>query len=112
LNGTELILSLCLACNNEEQAFLDIEAQLSGIVVKEKNEHELSLEDTMYPLQLYIVQSLLSYLISNSLEDEWNRRDTGAVAVVQYCDVLEGGLLRGRPKRNASEYAMSADPIN
>ncbi|OOQ91679.1 C2H2 finger domain protein [Penicillium brasilianum] len=97
---------------DEEQAFLDIEAQLSGTVVKEESEDESSLEDTMHPFQLHLVQSLLSYPISNSLEDEWNRRDTGAAAVVQYCDVLEGGPLRGRPKRNASESVTSAGPIN
>lgn len=67
---------------DEEQAFLDIEAQLSGTVVKEESEDESSLEDRMHPLQLHLVQSLLSYPISNSLEDEWNRRDTGAAAVV------------------------------
>ncbi|OQD84469.1 hypothetical protein PENSOL_c122G04446 [Penicillium solitum] len=65
----------------------------------------------MHPLQLYLVQSLFSYPASNSLEDEWNRRDTGTVAVVQYCDVLEGGLLRGRPKKKAPESASPTGPI-
>ncbi|OQD86856.1 hypothetical protein PENSOL_c084G09410 [Penicillium solitum] len=96
---------------DEEQAFLDIEAQLSGAAVKEENEHNPSLEDTMHPLQLYLVQSLLSYPVSNSLEDEWHRRDTGAAAVVQYCDVLEGGPLRGRPKQKAPKSASPTGPI-
>ena len=65
----------------------------------------------MHPLQLHLVQSLLSHPISNSLEDEWNRRDTGAAAVVQYCDVLEGGPLRGRPKWKASKSAASDCPV-
>ncbi|KAJ5455026.1 hypothetical protein N7530_002366 [Penicillium desertorum] len=56
-------------------------------------------------------QSLLSYPVSNSLEDEWHRRDTGAAAVVQYCDVLEGGPLRGRPKQKAPESASPTGPI-
>ncbi|CAG8198775.1 unnamed protein product [Penicillium nalgiovense] len=95
---------------DEEQAFLDIEAQLSGTAVKEESE-DAPLEDTMHPLQLYLVQSLLSYPVSNSLEDEWHRRDTGTAAVVQYCDVLEGGPLRGRPKRKACESTTLAGPI-
>ncbi|KAE8334187.1 hypothetical protein BDV24DRAFT_173857 [Aspergillus arachidicola] len=61
----------------------------------------------MHPLQLYLVQCLVSYPISNLLEDEWNRRDAGADAVTQYCDVFEGGLRRGRPKRKASDSAAS-----
>lgn len=56
--------------------------------------------------------SLLSYPISNLVEDKWDRRDTGAAAVVKYCDVHEGGPLRGRPKRKASESATSAGPVN
>ena len=94
----------------EEQAFLDIEAQLSGTVVKEANEGKSSLENTMHPLQLQLVQSLLSYPVSNSLEDEWHRRDTGTLVVVQYCDVLEGGPLSGRPKQKAPESAPPARP--
>jgi hypothetical protein len=96
---------------DEEQAFLDIEAQLSGAAAKEENEDNPSLEDTMHPLQLHLVQSLLSYPISNSLEDEWHRRDMGTAAVVQYCDVLEGGPLRGRPKQKALKSASSTGPI-
>ncbi|KAJ5202924.1 hypothetical protein N7449_005003 [Penicillium cf. viridicatum] len=95
---------------DEEQAFLDIEAQLSGTAVKEESE-DSPLEDTMHPLQLHLVQSLLSYPVSNSLEDEWHRGDTGTAAVVQYCDVLEGGPLRGRPKQKAPESASPTGPI-
>ena len=39
------------------------------------------------------------------MEDEWLRRDTGTAAVVQYCDVLEGGPLRGRPKQKVPKSA-------
>jgi len=95
---------------DEEQAFLDIEAQLSGTAVKEVSDDKSTLDDTMHPLQLHLVQSLLSYPVSNSLEDEWHRRDTGAAAVVQYCDVLEGGPLRGRPKRQVSASTTLAGP--
>ncbi|THC87622.1 hypothetical protein EYZ11_012932 [Aspergillus tanneri] len=95
---------------DEEQAFLDIEAQLAGTAVEEESEDE-STSDNMHPLQLRLVQSLLSYPISNSLEDEWNRRDAGAEAVVQYCDVPEGGPLKGRPRRETSKPAASDTPI-
>ncbi|OQE70407.1 hypothetical protein PENNAL_c0117G09566 [Penicillium nalgiovense] len=78
--------------------------------VKEENEDKSSLEDTMHPLQLHLAQSLPSYH-SNSLEDEWHLRDTGTAAVVQYCDVLEGGPLRGRPKRKAPGSAPPTGPI-
>ncbi len=97
---------------DEEQAFLDIEAQLSGAAVEEESEDESLLEDNMHPLQLRLVRNLLSYPISNSLEDEWNRRDAGAAAVVQYCDHPEGGPLRGRPKRETSKPATSAGPLS
>lgn len=61
-------------------------------------------------LQLHLVQCLVSYPISNSLEDEWNRRDAGADAVTQYCGVFEGGPRRGRPKRKASDSTASNSP--
>lgn len=53
----------------------------------------------MHPLQLLLLQRLLSYPSSNSVEDEWKRRDDAVDAVVQYCGCLEGGPLRGRPKQ-------------
>ncbi|KAK6810763.1 hypothetical protein RU639_013526 [Aspergillus parasiticus] len=95
---------------DEEQAFLDIEAQLSGIAVKEESEdEESSLQDDMHPLPLLLLQRLLSYPTSNSVEDEWKRRDDAVDAVVQYCGVLEGGPLRGRPKQiTAKSIPMTA----
>ncbi|KAJ5608637.1 hypothetical protein N7528_009204 [Penicillium herquei] len=96
---------------DEEQAYLDIEAQLSGAVVEEISKDGSCLDDTMHPLQLHLVQSLLSYPVSNSLEDEWHRRDTGTAAVVLYCDVLEGGPLRGRPRKRACDSATLAESI-
>ncbi|KAH3209483.1 hypothetical protein KXV77_007095 [Aspergillus fumigatus] len=91
------------------QAFLDIEAQLSGTALKEEEEDE-PFEDAVPPTQLHLLQCLMSYPISNSLEDEWNRRDAGANAVLQYCDVLEGGPLRGRPRRETTTSAASDEP--
>ncbi|KAB8259318.1 hypothetical protein BDV32DRAFT_150645 [Aspergillus pseudonomiae] len=101
---------------DEEQAFLDIEAQLSGTAVKEESEEEeSSLQDNMHPLQLFLLQRLLSFPTSNSVEDEWKRRDDAVDAVVQYCGVLEGGPLRGRPKQitaKSSPMTASAPDLN
>lgn len=86
---------------DEEQAFLDIEAQLSSTLAQDEGEEDESASrDDLHPLQLLLMQRLLSYLTSDSVEDEWKRRDDAVEAVVQYCDVLEGGLLRGRPKQS------------
>ncbi|KAH2144417.1 hypothetical protein KXV68_005553 [Aspergillus fumigatus] len=93
----------------KKEAFLDIEAQLSGTALKEEEEDE-PFEDAVPPTQLHLLQCLMSYPISNSLEDEWNRRDAGANAVLQYCDVLEGGPLRGRPRRETTTSAASDEP--
>lgn len=97
---------------DEEQASLDIEAQLPGAAVKDESEEEdASLQEDMHPLQLLLLQRLLSFLTSNSVEDEWKRRDDAVDAVVQYCGVLEGGPLRGRPKQTGSK-SMSLTPSN
>ncbi|KAL2836851.1 hypothetical protein BJX68DRAFT_250307 [Aspergillus pseudodeflectus] len=97
---------------DEEQAFLDIQAQLAGTAVKEEDEEEDEpFEDAMPPPQLHLLQCLLSFPISNSLEDEWSRRDAAADAVMQYCDVLEGGPLRGRPRREITTSSASETPM-
>lgn len=97
---------------DEEQAFLDIEAQLSGTLAQDESEEDESASrDDLHPLQLLLMQRLLSYLTSDSVEDEWKRRDDAVEAVVQYCDVLEGGLLRGRPKQSIPKSAVVDDPI-
>jgi hypothetical protein len=53
----------------------------------------------MPPEQIYLLEKLLTWPTSHSLEDEWRRRNAAAEAVTLYCPVLEGGPLRGRPKR-------------
>ncbi|KAF7586733.1 hypothetical protein BBP40_008393 [Aspergillus hancockii] len=95
---------------DEEQVFLDIEAQLSGTAVKEEEEDE-PFENAISPPQLHLLQCLLSYSISNSLEDEWNRRDAAADAVIQYCDVLEEGPLRDRPRRETTTSTALDEPM-
>jgi len=94
----------------ESKCFLDIEAQLSNTTVKdESKDEESSLQDDMHLLQL-LLQRLLLYPTSNSVEDEWKRRDDPVDAVVQYCDVLEGGPLHGQPKQIRTTSIPSTDP--
>ena len=96
---------------DEEQAFLDIEAQLSGVVVKdESKEEDSSLQEDMHPLQLVLLQRLLSYPASNSVEDEWKQNDDAVDVVTQYCDILEDGPLQGRPKQIRLKSTSSTDP--
>ncbi|KAJ6003876.1 zinc finger protein [Penicillium herquei] len=38
---------------------------------------------------------------TDSLEDEWTRRNKAVAAGIQYCGFQEGGPLRGRRKRSA-----------
>lgn len=52
--------------------------------------------------QIGLLEKLFTWPKSDSLEDEWARRNAGARAVTNYCSFLEGGPLRGRPKRAAS----------
>ena len=100
---------------DEEQAFLDIEAQLSGSPVEEDSDDDdddddddgSSYTDDVHPLLSHLLKSLLSYPVSDSLENEWIRRDVGTDAVMQYCDVPEGGPLRGRPKRETPKSTAS-----
>lgn len=84
---------------------------MSNTAVKdESKDEESSFQDDIHPLQLLLLQRLLSYPTSNSVEDEWKRRDDAVDAVVQYCDVLEGGPLRGRLKQIRTASIPSTDP--
>ena len=79
---------------------MDIEAQLSNTTVKdESKDKESSLHYNMHPLQLLLLQRLLSCPTSKSVEDELKWCDDAVDAVVQYCDVLNGGPFRGWPKQ-------------
>ena len=55
----------------------------------------------MPPEQICLLEKLFTWPTSHSLEDEWRRRNAATKAVTDYCPVLEGGPLRGRPKRIA-----------
>ncbi|CAG7940496.1 unnamed protein product [Penicillium salamii] len=55
----------------------------------------------MLPEQIHLLEKLLTWPTSDSLEAEWQRRNAAVVAISQYCGHLEGGPLRGRRKRTA-----------
>ncbi|KAL4766861.1 hypothetical protein BDW60DRAFT_212539 [Aspergillus nidulans var. acristatus] len=88
---------------SRKQAVLDIERQLTGGAVNDELAREVLRKDfAMPPQQILVVENFFTWPISDSLEDEWARRNKAVMAGIQYCGFLEGGPLRGRPKRSAS----------
>jgi hypothetical protein len=81
----------------------------------DESDDELSSDMYMSPPQLNITQKLTACPILGSLEDEWRCHNEATEAVTMYCGVLEGGPLRGRPKktppkpvtRNDNHYGAS-----
>lgn len=57
----------------------------------------------MLPQQIFLLERLMTWPTSLSLEVEWRRRNEAVEAVRMYCDVREGGPCQGRqsPKRPA-----------
>ncbi|EEH20209.2 hypothetical protein PABG_02468 [Paracoccidioides brasiliensis Pb03] len=83
---------------SRKQAVIDIECQLSGSgrpAVREVPRREFE----MPPQMVHLLAMLHALPTSDSLEDEWRRRNKAVEAVRRYCSFLEGGPLRGRPKR-------------
>ncbi|KAH3167449.1 hypothetical protein KXV52_001756 [Aspergillus fumigatus] len=97
---------------SRKQAVIDIERQLTGGAVNDEPAREVLRQDfAMPPEHILLVESFFTWPTSNSLEDEWARRNKAVMAGVQYCGFQEGGPLRGRPKRPASEdEELIADP--
>lgn len=97
---------------SRKQAVIDIERQLTGGAVNDEPAWEVLRQDfAMPPEHILLVESFFTWPTSNSLEDEWARRNKAVMAGVQYCGFQEGGPLRGRPKRPASEdEELIADP--
>lgn len=88
---------------DRKQAVIDIERQLSGAAVNDEEAKEvLQNEDQMLPDQIHLLEKLLTWPTSRSLEAEWQRQNAAVTAVTKYCSVREGGPLRGRPKRKAA----------
>lgn len=93
---------------DREQAVIDIKRQLSGSAVDDGMTKELlRTEDHMPPEQIYLIEKLLTWPVSQSLEAEWERRNAAVAAVSQYCSVQEGGPLRGRRKRLSPDDGFS-----
>lgn len=95
------------------------ERQLSGGAVDEDAKEMLATEEDMVPEQICLLDKLMTWPTSLSLEAEWRRRSEAINAVTAYCGVEAGGSRRGRkPKRLdqdagrlASEEAQSTFPL-
>ncbi|PTU18379.1 hypothetical protein P175DRAFT_0560274 [Aspergillus ochraceoroseus IBT 24754] len=87
---------------SRKQAVIDIQRQLSGGAVNDEPAREiLRQEFAMPPEQILLIETFFTWPTSDSLEDEWMRRNQAVAAAIQYCGFPEGGPLRGRPKRPA-----------
>ncbi|BDD57414.1 hypothetical protein MAP00_002777 [Monascus purpureus] len=84
---------------DRKQAIIDIERQLSGAAINDEEAKDVLRTDQMLPEQIYLFEKLFTWPTSLSLENEWQRRNAAVKAISQYCSLLEGGPLRGRPKR-------------
>ncbi|EDN06475.1 predicted protein [Histoplasma mississippiense (nom. inval.)] len=94
---------------DDEQAVIDIERQLSGMALNEEAKETLQ-EEQMLPAQIHLLENLLTWPTSRSVEKELRRRDAGVEAVRMYCGVLEGGPRRGRrPKPNPPLAPQASD---
>jgi hypothetical protein len=82
---------------DDEQAVVDTERQLSGTALHDEETKEvLQKEEQMLPEQVHLLEKLMTWPTSDSIEAEWRRRNEAVEAVRVYCDVLEGGPRRGR----------------
>ncbi|KAB8242952.1 hypothetical protein BDV35DRAFT_364611 [Aspergillus flavus] len=89
---------------SRKQAVIDIKRQLTGGAVNDEPAWEVLRKDfAMPPEQIFLVETFFTWPTSDSLEDEWMRRNKAMAAAILYCALREGGHLRGRPKRLASD---------
>ncbi|KAE8311026.1 hypothetical protein BDV41DRAFT_566150 [Aspergillus transmontanensis] len=97
---------------SRKQAVIDIKRQLTGGAVNDEPAWEVLRKDfAMPPEQIFLVEMFFTWPTSDSLEDEWMRRNKAMAAAILYCALREGGPLRGRPKRLASDdETQVADP--
>ncbi|KAH8431665.1 DUF3435 domain-containing protein [Aspergillus melleus] len=87
---------------SRKQAVIDIERQLTGGAVSDEPARQvLRKEFAMPPEQILLVETFFTWPTTDSLEDEWTRRNKAVAAGIQYCGFQEGGPLRGRRKRSA-----------
>lgn len=80
---------------DRKQANLDIERQLSGAAIDNEEAKNVLRTDSMLSEQIDLLEKLLTWPTSHSLEAERQRRNAAVAAISQYCHHLEGGPLRG-----------------
>ncbi|PYH95099.1 C2H2 finger domain protein [Aspergillus ellipticus CBS 707.79] len=82
----------------EGAAVNDIEKQLAeGAAVNDEVAHQVLRKDfAMPPQQIGLVKTFFTWPTTDSLEDEWTRRNKAIAAGVEYCGFAEGGPLKGR----------------
>ncbi|KAJ6096881.1 hypothetical protein N7486_007627 [Penicillium sp. IBT 16267x] len=87
---------------SRKQAVIDIERQLIGGAVSDEPAREVLRKEFEMPSeQILLVETFFTWPTTDSLEDEWTRRNKAVAAGIQYCGFQEGGPLRGRRKRSA-----------
>ncbi|KAJ6036024.1 hypothetical protein N7540_000303 [Penicillium herquei] len=87
---------------SRKQAVADIERQLTGGAVSDEPAREVLRNEFAMPSeQISLVETFFTWPTTDSLEDEWTRRNKAVAAAIQYCGFQEGGPLRGRRKRAA-----------
>ncbi|KAG0157513.1 hypothetical protein PDIDSM_4698 [Penicillium digitatum] len=96
---------------SRKQAVIDIERQLTGGAVSDEPAREVLRKEFEMPSeQILLVETFFTWPTTDSLEDEWMRRNKAVDAGIQYCGFLEGGPLRGRRKRSALSDNDDAGP--
>ncbi|KAJ6070739.1 hypothetical protein N7467_012058 [Penicillium canescens] len=87
---------------DSSQAVKDIQRQLAAgtAVHDDETKERLAARENMLPEQIFLLEKLMTWPTSLSLEREWKRRNEAVEAVRMYCRVREGGPRRGRrPKK-------------
>ena len=88
---------------SRKQAVIDIQRQLTGGAVDDEPAREVLREEFgMPPAHVLLVEALFTWPTSDSLEQEWARRNKAVAAGSQYCGFPEGGPLRGRRKKRST----------
>ncbi|KAJ5997965.1 zinc finger protein [Penicillium canescens] len=96
---------------NEKQRLRQFNRFLtSGAVSDEPTREVLRKEFEMPSDQILLVETFFTYPTTDSLEDEWTRRNKAVAAGIQYCSFQEGGPLRGRRKRSTPSNSDDAVP--
>jgi Protein of unknown function (DUF3435) len=77
-----------------EQAVIDISRQLSGCAVDQDAKPALAPDEDMLPQQIHLLEKLMTWPMSLSLEDELRRRSEAIDAVRAYGFTHNFGVFR------------------